>query len=121
MMMSLPPQPQTMLPQPLPTPQVPTTQSLPTPPPFPSTTPPVNPLYRRIVPTGQETCPNRVIGSGGMLFPKTQAVPPVSQYRDFGAPENWDGQEPLVDLGSNPPPAGLNPRMAIPAHPQLSK
>ena len=120
------PQPQPMLPssQPLPTSQVlHTSQSLPRPPPYaPRTASPSNPnpAFRRIVPTGQETCPNRVVGSGGMLSPKTHQVPPASQYhQNYASADTWAGQEPLVDLGAFPPPAGINPRKTIPS--QMSK
>ena len=122
-------QPQTLLSstQPQPTSQVlPTPQTLSGPPPYAlNTASPSagnNSAYRRIVPTGQETCPNRVVGSGGILSPKTQQVPPASQYhRDYGPTDNWAGQEPLVDLGAFPPPSGINPRMAIPSPSQISK
>ena len=93
------------------------------PPPYISSAAPASgsdPSFRRIVPTGQETCPNRVVGSGNILSPKTQQVPSVSQYhREYGPTDSWAGQEPLVDLGAFPPPAGINPRMTIPS--QISK
>ena len=72
--------------------------------------------YQGVVPTGQETCPNRVVGNRAMLSPKTQQAPPSSQYRNFVPSDNWAGQEPLVDLAKIRPSAGINPRMPIPQH-----
>lgn len=82
-----------------------------------------NLAFRRIVPTDQETCPNRIVGSRVMASPKTPIrSPAVTQYgTDFGVTESWAGDEPLVDLGAIPPPSGINPRMTIPTQHHMSE
>lgn len=71
-----------------------------------------------LVPTGTETCPNRVVG--GTMGPCIRPSPPhlqqrPAQYPGFPQQESWEGKEPLIDLGAFPTLNGVaNPRMGIP-------
>ncbi|XP_076803277.1 uncharacterized protein LOC143447167 isoform X1 [Clavelina lepadiformis] len=73
------------------------------------------PPYTKLVPTGQEMCPNMVVSTSGMMSPRMQQPQSSTPYRgELSTLESWEGKEPLVDLGTHPLPAGINPRMAIP-------
>ncbi|XP_078494210.1 uncharacterized protein LOC100176816 isoform X3 [Ciona intestinalis] len=66
-----------------------------------------------VVPTGLETCPNRVIPNPTpQHYTQPQSFGGDTQF--LGGSDSWDGDEPFVDLGTYPPPAGINPRMPIP-------
>lgn len=71
-------------------------------------------------------CPNMVVNSNGavstqhshslqngtLLHPESQ-INRISGLLGLDL-EQCEGQEPLIDLGAVPPPAGINPRMTIP-------
>jgi len=80
----------------------------------------------KILSSNVNGCPNMVVNSNGavstqhshslqngtLLHPESQ-INRISGLLGLDL-EQCEGQEPLIDLGAVPPPAGINPRMTIP-------